>query len=141
MANELANAMDAIATVAGGVTGINFSTGLPRDTQVVDPFGNVYLLEDITDTAVIGSTISLSKIAIDILKDRKDLVLALAALRPFLDSVKLALLSEKTGNRFGGTILTFGRVHTMFIPNVTYGGIDRIGFRFILEDVKIMVNI
>jgi hypothetical protein len=143
MASEIASAMSAIAAVVGSTAGIRFATSQPKETQNVDPFAYVFMASGRFDVGPIGTRKSLTNIAIDVLKVRKDLPRDLATINPFLDSITLALLTEvsDTGDKFSNTISTFKQITLTLLPNVDYAGVQMIGYRFLMEDVKILVNL
>jgi hypothetical protein len=64
----------------------------------------------------------------------------LAILNPFVDTIPAALDAEITGTgaRFVNTISTFDQITIQFIPMVEDAGVQMIGYRFILNNVKIL---
>jgi len=143
MANEIKDMMTAVAVVVDSVSGIRTATSEPRETQNIDPFAVVFMFSGSFEVGPIGTRKSLSTIAVDVLKVRRDLPRDIATLNPFLDSVPTALISEVSdgGDRFGNTIQTFGGIKVQLLPNVDYAGVQMIGYRFTMENVKILVNL
>jgi len=143
MANEVKDMMAAVATVVDAVSGIRTATSEPRESQSVDPFAVVFLFSGEFGTSPIGTKRSLTTVAIDVLKVRRDLPRDLATINPFIDSVTTGLISEIAdgGGRFSNTIQTFGDIKVMLLPRVDYAGVEMIGYRFLMENVKILVNL
>jgi len=142
MANEIKDMMAAVATVVDSVSGIRTATSEPKEKPQEDTFAVVFMFSAKIDLAPQGSRKSLSSIAIDILRVRRDLPRDLATLNPLLDSIPLALCAEvtDTGDKFGGTISTFKDIDVQLLPAVDYGGALHIGYRFLMNGVKILVN-
>lgn len=139
----IADLMTEIATTVGTVTGIRFATSDPNETQAIDTFAVVFLLEGVKPLGPQGTRRSLSRIAVDVLKVRRNLPKDLAVLHPFLDSIPDALTAEvaEGGDQFKGKMETFEKVTTTFLPFVEYAGIQMIGYRFIMENCKILVTV
>ncbi len=135
--------MAAIAAVVDAVSGIRVATSEPPETMNVDPFAVVFVMRGAAEVAPLGTRKTLTDIAIDVLKVRKDLARDLSTLNPFVDTVTNALLAQVSGDtagRFSNTISTFGRVEYQLLPAVDYAGVQMIGYRFVMKDVKILIN-
>jgi hypothetical protein len=135
--------MAAIATVVDSVSGIRVATSLPPDNPPPDPVAIVFLFASNVEVSPLGTRRSLTNVAIDVLKVRRDLPRDLGVLNPFLDSVPLALISEIStgGGRFANSMSTFGRVTIQLLPDFDYAGVQMIGYRLIMEDCKILVDL
>lgn len=142
MANEFVNAKTQIANVIANVTGIAQAPVNPGETMNIFPIAAIYLADGNLGVGATGTRKSLYNIVIDILTNRMDLAHDLEILDPFIDSIPLALLAEVSdnGDRFSNTISTFTELRMNFIPNTEYAGVQMIGYRFIMVDVKILVN-
>jgi len=141
MANEFVNAKIAIMAVVAGVSGIAQAPTNPNDTQNVYPFVAGYLSTANVGGGAIGTNKALYNISLDLLTKMNDLASDLALLDPFIDSIPAALEVEiTTGDRFGATISTFDSITIQFIPGVEYDGVPCRGYRFILNNVKILSN-
>jgi hypothetical protein len=136
----VSSALTAIAGVVAGVSGIRSAPANPTEQANADPYAAIYVSGGQVNAGVIGSKYALMTVAIDVLKVRKDLPRDLATLTPFLDTVPAALLAEVSsgGDMFSGNIVTFGSVQIEFLPDVNYAGVDMIGYRFIMTDVKFL---
>jgi len=82
-------------------------------------------------------------VAIDLLVPMRKLDQDMAVLEPLLDPIILALLGEVSGNgaRFQASISTFESLEMSYIPDVDYAGVHMRGYRFLMNKVKILVNI
>ena len=136
-------AVTAIASVVGGVSGISSAPTYPFETMNESPFAVTYPMNGGIDIGPVGSKKQLVNIAIDVLTVRRDLATDLAVLEPFLDTVPAALLAEMgtSGDIFSGTIDTFSGLRFEFLPDMNYGGVQMIGYRFIMENVKLLVSV
>jgi len=140
MTQAIEGALIQIATVVRGVTGIKAAPTNPNETQNEFPFAVTYVSSGNVSGGAIGTTKSLNNIAVDVLTNRMDLQNDLAILIPFLDTVPAALNAEIEGNgdRFSNTISTFDRITYQLLPQVDYAGAQMIGYRFVMENVKIL---
>ena len=140
MTSEILNACTAIAAVVGGVSGVKKVPAVPMENINEYPFALVYPMDGVINVGPVGTRKSLTNIFIDLLTVRRDINLDLTLMIPFIDSVSLALNSEisYSGDRFSGTIQTFENVRFEFLPIYPYAGPDMIGYRFIMENVKIL---
>jgi hypothetical protein len=143
MTEELVNVITQVADVVSRVQGIRQAPVNPNETQNVSPFAVTYLFSGRINVGPIGTRKNLHQIAVDLFVERTDLARNIAALNPFIDSLPFALLSEVSdgGSLFNSTIQTFDGISTTFLPSVDYGGKQMIGYRFVLENVKVLVNL
>ena len=139
----VATAIAAIAAVVDGVSGVTLAPTYPRETMNESPFAVTYVITGEIDVGPIGTRKSLLNIAIDLLIPRRDISLDMQTLTPFLDSVPAALLAEVStgGDVFSGTIDTFEFISIEFIPDVVYGGVQHIGYRFLMNNVKFLISL
>lgn len=139
----LTTAITAIAASVASVSGIARAPSNPMENINEYPFALIYLLEGVVNDGPIATRKSLTSIAIDLLTVRRDVNLDMAILTPFLDTVPTALLTEMSynGDRFSNTIETFEQIRIEFMPLYPYAGVDMIGYRFIMENVKILINL
>lgn len=142
MANEFVNAKTQIMNVISSLTGIHQAPVNPNETQNDFPFAVGYLASGNLGAGATGTRKSLYNIVIDLLTRRINLPDDLATLDPFIDSIPLALIQQVSGNgqRFSLTISTFDEITIQFIPAVDYAGVQCIGYRFIMNNVKILSN-
>ena len=141
MTKTHATAIAAIAAVVESVSGITSAPTYPHEQMNESPFAVTYVISSEMDIGPIGTRKSLSNIAIDVLVIRRDIALDMEILTPFLDSVPAALLAEVStgGDIFSATIDTFESLSTEFIPQIDYGSVQMIGYRFTMNNVKILV--
>lgn len=142
MANEFVRAKTQIARVVSDVTGIRQALVNPGETQNEYPFAAIYLASGNLGAGAQGTRKSLYNVVVDVLTRRINLPDDLALLDPFVDSLPAALLAEVSGDgeRFEQTISTFDEITMQFIPMTKYAEVEMIGYRFILNDVKILAN-
>jgi hypothetical protein len=139
----ITSALTAIAAVVAGVSGIKRAPDNPMENINEYPFALIYVMDGAINIGPIGTKKSLINIAIDLLTVRRDISLDMAILTPYLDSLALALVSELStgGDQFTNTISTFGVLRLEFLPIYPYAGAEMIGYRFVMEDVKLLLNL
>jgi hypothetical protein len=132
-----------VAAVVGAVSNIRQAPTNPNETQSVDPFAVTYLANGVINISPIATKKDLLNVVVDVLIARTDLARNIATLTPFVDSVPYALVSEASsgGDLFSNTIQTFGGVQIQFLPQVDYANKQMIGYRFVMQDVKVLVNL
>ena len=69
-------------------------------------------------------------------------------LKPLIDAVSMAMIRQVSydsdgdpGQAFNNSVETFARISYTWIPLIDYGGVPVVGFRFLLEQVKIHTNL
>jgi hypothetical protein len=143
LTQEILNACAAVAAVVDNVSGINKVPSVPMENINEYPFALVYPANGNINIGPVGTRKSLNNIHIDLLTVRRDINLDLTLMIPFIDSVSAALNAEISydGDRFSGTVQTFENILYEFLPFYPYAGPEMIGYRFIMENVKILVNL
>ena len=136
-------AVTAVAAVVGGVSGISSAPTYPFETMNESPFAVTYPMNGGINIGPVGSRKNLLNIAIDVLIPRRDLAADLEVLEPFLDTIPAALLAELSysGDIFSAAIDTLESIAFEFLPEMNYGGVQMIGYRFILQNVKLLVSV
>ena len=136
-------ALTAIAATVAGVSGVKTAPANPQENINEYPFALVYAMEGVQNIGPIGARKVLFNVAIDLLTIRRDISIDMAILTPFLDSIPGALSGEihTSGDLFSGTIQTFENVRFEFLPAYPYAGADMIGYRFVMENIKILVDL
>lgn len=134
-------AKTAIASVIAGVSGIHQAPTNPNETQNDFPVAIIYLQRGKLSTGPTGTRKSLYNINIDVMTPMLDINNDLAILDPFIDSVTAALLAEISGNgdKLSGTISTFDDVDINYVA-YSYAGVPCRGYRFTMNNVKILSN-
>lgn len=136
-------AVTAIAAVVDGVTGINVAPAYPQENINERVFALTYLMTSLTEISETGTKQHLALISIDLLTPLLNLKEDLMVLLPLADSVSTALITEATtgGDMFSGTIDTFTNLRIEFLPSYTYANVQMIGYRIMLEDVKLKLDL
>lgn len=142
MTQQIDTACTAIAAVVAGVSGIGAAPSTPEDNINERVFALTYPMTGMLDIGPIGTRGELWNIAVDLLTPHSNTSQNLTALIPILVLVTTALNNETVsgGDFFGGAIDTFGNLRVEFLPFYVYSGVDCIGYRVTLEDVKLMIN-
>lgn len=108
----------------------------PPDTVNVDTFAVVYAGSGTITNGVVGTKKSLHNIVVDVLTKRTDLARDMARVKPFVDTVKTALLADPT---ITGTAQTFDSISYELI-NTDYASVPVIGYKFTMNNVKILAD-
>lgn len=133
-------ALAEIVAVVSVVSGIRQAPAQPTETANVYPFAITYAMDGELKAGAMGTRKHLVNIAIELLTARKDLARDMATIAPYLDSLCSALLAEvsDSGTQFNHSISTFDTIAYEFLPDVNYAGVQMIGYRFTLTNVKIL---
>lgn len=147
MTEAIETAVSEIVTVLRSVLDANSVPVNPPEQMSKDTFAVVYPERGSVDVSPIGTRESLHAISIFLLTVRSDLARDIARVKPYIDTISNALLSEMTydsdgnqGGIFNNSIDTFGSL-TYQQVSTDYGGVPVIGYQFTMEDVKIKVNL
>ena len=135
MTQPIEDAVSAVVTLVSAVTGILQVPVNPPDTVNVATFAVVYPQTGTIDNGVIGMKKALHNIAVDVLTKRTDLSRDFARIKPFIDLVPAALLADVT---LTATVETFDNItYELITPD--YAGVPMIGYKFLINNVKILV--
>lgn len=130
----VADAVQEIRYVVAGVVGIRKAFKYPPGKGASRPFAVVYAREG-TTTFQPGFIKWLGEVVIEIHFPAQDLARAVEKVAVFVDSVPYALIEQL--NDGGYTHLhTFGDIGMSF-NRWTYGGIETIGYAFVVRGVKV----
>lgn len=142
MTEKVEGAIAAIGAVVASVSGIEQVLVNPTETANAALFAVVYAAEGRFTADPVGSKKGLHEIYIELHKRRTDLSSDVAVLKPYIDTIAAALLAEVSvgGDQFSGTITTFGSVSYRLFSD-EYAGVKTTGYRFVLEQVKILSNL
>lgn len=148
MTQPIESAINQICIVLRTVTGMENVPLNPPSVMSYSTFGLVYPSTGTIDASPTGSKKSLHNLAIDILTKDMDKAKTIERIKPFVDSVPVALIRQVSydtnsnpGQRFGNTIQTFESVTYSFIPEADYGGVPVCGYHFSMNNTKILVNL
>lgn len=142
-AQTLKGALSAVAAVIGKVSGVDVS----ESTQLFNINDTVIALNYVMNSSVeiseTGTKQHLALIASDIvtpfvsMTDELDMILGL------VDDISTALIREAStdGSMFSNTISTYSFLRIEFLPAYTYNNIPHIGYRLMLEDVKLKFDL
>jgi hypothetical protein len=146
----LEKAVRNVVTVLRGVSPFTNSNQVPLnppETQSYTMFAIVYPFSGSIDVGPTATRKALHSIAIDVLRKRADLARDIEAVKPLIDTVPDALIREVSydsdsnpGDRFSNSISTFGKLSYTWI-STDYAGVAHIGYHFLMEDVKILINL
>ena len=140
MTQSLEDCIPQIAAVVVAVSGVK-GLGLPRENSSEYPFAMTYIFDGEIGGDIEGQSVGLYNIAIDLLAPfERGLANILPTLHPILDDLQNDLLAEvkSGGGQFSNTVDTFSNLRLFFLPDYPYGAIQLIGYRVIMEGVKIL---
>lgn len=142
-AQTLVGAVTAIAAVVDGVSGVASAPAIPEENINERVFALTYVMTSAVEISETGTKQHLAMIAIDLLTPLVNMKAALTTLLPLSDSVSTALITEATpaGDMFSGTLDTFSFLRIEFLPSYVYGNVPMIGYRIIMEDVKLKLDL
>jgi hypothetical protein len=130
-----------VQTYVATLTGIRKAPSQPPEQMNAFPFAISYPSSGTWRMAPAGSKTGLHNIAIEIHVMRKDLPRDFDKAMDYSDILpNLLFLKLKDDNKWNFTIDTFGAISYTFGP-LGYGGVDTLGFRFIVEEVKVQSNV
>lgn len=145
MTQSLENAITEIVNVLKTVQGLENVPFNPVETMSYSTFAIVYPFSGNVDVSPTGTRKNLHNIAIDVFTKRTDLARNLQTLYPLIDLVSHALLSQISitgttpGSIFNNSINTFEQLtYTWSVSE--YGGIQVVGYHFLMVNVKILVT-
>ena len=135
-------ALDAVVSVVSAVSGIRQAPTNTTETANVYPFVMCYVINGRLINGAIGTRKHLVNIAVELLTARKDLARDMALVSPYIDSISAAIIAEVSdnGTRFAGTISAIEGIDYELLQNFNYAGVEMIGYRFTMNNVKILEN-
>ena len=135
-------ALDAVVSVVSAVSGIRQAPVNPTETANVYPFVMCYVINGRLVNGAMGTRKHLVNIAVELLTARKDLARDMALISPYIDSISSAIIAEvsDSGDRFTGTISAIEGIDYELLQNFNYAGVEMIGYRFTMNNVKILEN-
>lgn len=137
-----------ITGVLRTVSGIENVPLNPPSVMSYSLFILVYPSTGTFDASPTGTKKGLHNLAVDFLTKDMDKAKTIERIKPYVDSIPLALLrqvsfdnSGNPGQRFGDTISTFESVSYSFIPEADYGGVPVCGYHFQMNNVKLLTSL
>lgn len=124
----------AVQTKIGALSGIKNAPAYAPEQIGEFPFSVAYAGRGSFEFGAGGVMKGLISIIVEIHTQRLDLPRDLAEVMVYGDLVGNKLLSDPT---LGGTCSTFEKIDFDFVP-MGYGGADTIGFRFVIQNVKLL---
>jgi hypothetical protein len=143
MPQNFATLVSEVAEVIAAVSGITAAPASPSENIGRGVFALTYLMTSTTEISETGTMQHLATVAVDILTPRTDLDRNITALLPIVDLVDTALITEITtvSAFFDGAIDTYEILRWEFLPLYPYSGIECVGYRAMLENVKQKINL
>jgi hypothetical protein len=140
---NFATLVSEVAEVIAAVSGITAAPASPSENIGRGVFALTYLMTSTTEISETGTMQHLATVAVDILTPRTDLDRNITALLPIVDLVDTALITEITtvSAFFDGAIDTYEILRWEFLPLYPYSGIECVGYRAMLENVKQKINL
>lgn len=119
------------------IEGLRGAPSEPPEQINVFPFVVIYVRGGVWQIGAPGVIRGLHDIVVELHVARRDLPRDVRAAMSYAESVPQILLGALSakGDRFNGSISTFGRLSYTFGP-MQWGGVDTVGFRWVLENVK-----
>lgn len=133
----LQDAIAKVQEIAGAVDGIRAAPEYVPEEINVFPFLVCYAGNGSYDFAPAGVMKGLHNIILELHVARKDLPRDVEKAMKYADNIPLAIMDDPT---LGGTVSTIG-VITYTFGMLGYGTTETIGFRFMIQNVKVQTTI
>jgi hypothetical protein len=142
-AQTLVGAVTAIAAVVDNVSGVASAPAIPTENINERVFALTYVMTSAVEISETGTKQHLAMIAVDLLRPLLNLSADLTILLPIADAISTALITEATsaGDMFTGALDTFATLRVEFLPQYIYSNVQMIGYRIVLEDVKLKLDL
>ena len=145
MTQSIDGALEAIAGVVASVSGVGASPAFLEFNINEKVFANNYIMTGSAEISETGTKQWLLTIASDLITPLVNVANEdIQFILQLTESISTALITETTsgGDMFGGAIDTFNILRLEFLPgNYFYNGVPHIGYRLMLEDVKLKINL
>lgn len=148
MTEPFEGAINRIIVALRTVSGIENIPLNPPSVMSYATFGLVYPSTGTFDASPTGTKKGLHNLSIDILSKDIDKARVIEKIKPFVDSISIALIRQVSydsdgnpGQRFNNTISTFESVTYSFIPEADYGGVPVTGYHFQMNNVKLLTSL
>lgn len=143
-AQTLTGAVTAVAAVTASVSGVDAAPAFAIFNVRENVFALHYVMTSIIDISETGTKQHLALIACDLITPFVDVINDdLETILGLTDDISTAFVREASvgGDMFSGTLDTFSNCRIEFLPNYIYGNVQYIGYRIILEDVKLKLDL
>lgn len=141
----LPDALDAFTAVIASVSGIDKSEATALFNVNDRIFALNYVMTSAAELSELGTVQDLATLSSDILTPLIGMTNEIRTILAIANSAKNACLSEMssagTGTMFDGEIDTFSHCRIEFIPFYPYNNIPHIGYRVLLEGVKLKLDL
>lgn len=142
-AQHLDTALAAIASVVAGVTGVNSSPSYAQFNINERVFSLNYVMVSVINLSEIGTKQHIATISCDLLTPIVGMTNELDIILGIADDITTAFAQEASsgGDMFGGTLGTCVHVRLEIIPFYPYNNIPHMGYRVMLEDAKLKLDL
>ncbi len=143
-AQTLTGAVTAVAAVVAGVSGVGASPAYFKFNINERIFALNYVMASTVEISETGTKQHLAMIASDLITPLVDVVNEdISTILALIDSISTALITEATtgGDMFSNALDTYTNLRIEFLPYYLYNNIPHIGYRVMLEDVKLKLDL
>lgn len=142
-AQTLRGALSAVASVVANVSGVDSSESYAQFNINERIFSLNYVMTSVAEISEIGTKQHLATISCDLLTPLIGMTDEIDTMLGIADSASTALIQETSsgGDMFSGAIDTFSNCRVDFIPFFPYNNIPHIGYRIMLEGVKLKLDL
>jgi len=140
---SLRGALSAVAGVIAGVSGVNSSPSFALFNINDRIFSLNYVMASNVEISETGTKQHLAIIACDLITPLVSATDEIDTILGLIDSISTALITEATtgGDMFGDAIDTYSNLQIQFLPNYIYSNVQYIGYRIMLEEVKLKIDL
>ncbi len=142
-AQTLRGALSAVASVVANVSGVNSSPSYALFNINERIFSLNYVMTSEAEISEIGTKQHLAVISCDLLTPLIGMTDEIDTMLGIADSASTALIQEASsgGDMFSDAMMTFSFCRIEFIPFYPYNNIPHIGYRIMLEGVKLKLDL
>lgn len=142
-AQTLQDALSASAAVVAGVSGVNSSPSYAQFNINERIISLNYVMTSDVEISEIGTKQHLATIAHDLLTPLVGMTNELDTMLGIADGVTTAFVQEASsgGDMFSNAMMTFSNCRIEFLPFYPYNNIPHIGYRVMLEGVKLKLDL
>ena len=142
-AQHLDTALSAVASVVAGVSGVGASPSYAQFNINERVFSLNYVMTSVVTLSEIGTKQHIAAIACDIITPIVGMTNELDTILGIADDVSTAFAQEAStgGDMFSGALDTCVNVRVEFLPFYPYNNIPHMGYRVMLEDAKLKLDL